>query len=227
MAHIQSGLAASDSNESTALLLQRLRDRDPSAMGALVSLYYDRVFSVCMSILRHRQDAEDATQETFSRFAKYFDKWDTRRPLEPWLITIAGNRCRTQLARKRPFVSLTPAEEPSSSPVVQDQATEALREEVSLVLERLPPRQRQAFEMFHENGLTYSQIAEQLGSPVGTIKTWVHRARTTLIDQLSKRDVVHLPIHRDQQSDGEATGEAVGEMVSGEMTSDATRRSAS
>ena len=47
-----------------------------------------------------------------------------------------------------------------------------------------------AFELFHERGMNYTEIALQLDCPVGTVKTWVHRARSRLIDQLLDREVV-------------------------------------
>lgn len=181
-----------DSHDSNAILVERFRNHDPSAMTTLVTRYYERVFATCFRILGHRQDAEDATQETFSRFAKYFDRWDPHRPLGPWLIAIAGNRCRTQLARRRNFAPLQASPEPVTQDLTQRQAADALREEVSLILITLPDNQRTAFKLFHEQSLSYNEIAERLKCPVGTVKTWVHRARTSLIQQLQRREVVHI-----------------------------------
>lgn len=98
--------------DSNALLVQQFRENDETAFSKLVRRHYPLVFRVCLKILGHRQDAEDVTQETFSRFAKHVDKWDVRRPLEPWLVTIAGNRSKTLLARRRAHQSLTSMVEP-------------------------------------------------------------------------------------------------------------------
>ena len=78
--------------ESNALLVQQFLENDDAAFSELVRRHYPLVFRVCLKILGHRQDAEDVAQETFSRFAKHVDQWDVRRPLEPWLVAIAGNR---------------------------------------------------------------------------------------------------------------------------------------
>jgi RNA polymerase sigma-70 factor (ECF subfamily) len=61
---------------------------------------------------------------------------------------------------------------------------------VSLALARLRDEYRQAFVLFHEQELTYVEISEVLDCPVGTVKTWVHRARRELADHLRRRGVV-------------------------------------
>ena len=60
--------------DSNALLVQQFRENDETAFSTLVRRHYPLVFRVCLKILGHRQDAEDVTQETFSRFAKHVDK---------------------------------------------------------------------------------------------------------------------------------------------------------
>ena len=100
--------------ESNASLARRIMAQENGAFTLLVERYHDFVFRICFAILRHRQDAEDATQDTFSRVAKYLDRWDPRRPLEPWLATVAGNRSRSHLARRKVYAPLTAADEPES-----------------------------------------------------------------------------------------------------------------
>ena len=176
--------------ESTAALARRISQHDSGAFAILVDRYHEFVFRICFGILRHRQDAEDATQDTFSRVAKYLDRWDPRRPFEPWLATVAGNRSRSHLARRRFHAPLTEAGEPQTLASSQAQAAAAMKEEIALAMDCLPSRQRMAFELFHEQSLSYVEIARKLDCPVGTVKTLVHRARQSLINQLRRRDVV-------------------------------------
>src|SRR5690606_32928718 len=110
---------------------------DPSAFAQLVSRYQDRVFRLCFRILRHRQDAEDATQETFTRMARHLSGWDSGRPIEPWLLAIAGNRCRTLLSRRRLILPLLAAAEPASDAAEDQRQAESLDEEVCVALESL------------------------------------------------------------------------------------------
>ncbi|TWU41985.1 RNA polymerase sigma factor [Novipirellula artificiosorum] len=190
--------------DSTALLIERYRQNDPTAFTQLVSRYHSLVFGVCMRCLRHRQDAEDVTQETFSRVARYLDRWDTRRPIEPWLATIAGNRCRTYLSRHRsPIVSPLPIE-PAGTHAEHQIAEQTLREEIGLALSQQPANHRMAFRLFHDQAMNYAEIAERLDCPIGTAKTWVHRARTGLMQQLVAREVLAgAPKHR---SKGDSPG---------------------
>ena len=177
-------------NESNALLAQQFRQNDELAFRKLMGRYHSLVFGVCLRILGHRQDAEDATQETFSRVARYLHRWDSRRPFEPWLVAIAGNRCRSLLARRRAFQTLSTTMEPISRDGLEQRAEESLREELSLALQQVPECQRLAFRLFHEQSLSYAEIAEVLNCPLGTVKTWVHRARAKIIEQLLEREVV-------------------------------------
>jgi RNA polymerase sigma-70 factor (ECF subfamily) len=192
-------------NESNALLAQQVRQNDESAFTKLVGRHQRLVFQVCLRILGHRQDAEDATQETFSRMARYLHRWDSHRPLEPWLIAIAGNRCRTFLAAKRVHQPLSSAFEPVSDQVRAELAADILREEVSLALEQLPDGQRRAFMLFHEQSMSYAEISKELDCPIGTAKTWVHRARGRVIQQLQQRDVVCGPTMDERRAENRVT----------------------
>lgn len=177
-------------HDSNALLVQQFLENDEAAFSKLVRRHYPLVFRVCLKILRHRQDAEDVTQETFSRFAKHVDQWDVRRPLEPWLVTIAGNRSKTFLARRRGHQSLSSTLEPVTDEVHAVRRADGLREELALALATVPAQQKLAFDLFHEHEMSYVQISAELDCPVGTVKTWVHRARFSVIRILRQRGVL-------------------------------------
>ncbi|MEM1070303.1 MAG: RNA polymerase sigma factor [Planctomycetota bacterium] len=176
-------------NESNALLAEQFHQNDENAFAKLVQRHHELVFRVCLRILGHRQDAEDATQETFSRVARYLHRWDPDRPLEPWLVTIAGNRSRSLLAKKKSHQPFALVADPPCEQVCQDQAAETLREELDLALTQLPSCQRRAFELFHHRSLSYAEIAAEMDCPEGTAKTWVHRARGSIIRRLQQREV--------------------------------------
>ena len=135
-------------NESNAILAKRVLEKDEAAFTLLFGRYYRRVFGVCMKFLQHRQDAEDVTQETFTRAARYLRRWDSQRPFEPWLVAIAGNRCRTFLANRKGHRSLSLANEPLEN-LSSVGAEASLSEEIDLAISHLPDQQRTAFELFH------------------------------------------------------------------------------
>lgn len=180
-------------SDDLRMLVRRCLDGEQSAMRQLVDRFADQVFGLCYRMLGHRQDAEDAAQETFSRVLRNLSRWDPNRDFEPWLFAIAGNRCRTALSRRirRPAAGGMVEELPDHRH--DERPAEHLAEEVSLGLVELRNEYRQAFLLFHEQELSYEEIAAALDRPVGTIKTWVHRARKQLIQHLIDRGVVEEP----------------------------------
>jgi RNA polymerase sigma-70 factor (ECF subfamily) len=164
---------------------------DQAAMARFVRQFQGSVFGLCWRMLRHVHDAEDVTQETLVRALRHLKRWDQTRPIEPWLLAIAANRCRTHLSKRRmPVLSLDLAENRAQSECWPSPAANHLREELGLVLEEIPIRWSRAFRLFHEHELNYTEIADMLDVPVGTAKTWVHRARREIVARLQRREVI-------------------------------------
>lgn len=159
-------------------------------MADLVHQFRGQVFGLCYRMLGHRQDAEDVTQEAFTRALRSLASFDINREFRPWLLAIAGNRCRSFQASRAHQPRQTDEVEKLTDRAGDLQHARNLAEEVELALRRLREEYRQAFVLFHENQLSYAEIAESLDCPVGTVKTWVRRARRELADQLRRRGVV-------------------------------------
>ena len=177
------------SDEVRELVRRSLRG-DQSAMADLVDQFRGQVFGLCYRMLGHRQDAEDVTQEAFARALRSLANWDDRREFTPWLLAIAGNRCRSLQAVRVRRPKLVDEFDALPDRAADRQQARNLAEEVELALERLRQDHREAFVLFHEHQLSYAEIAETLNCPVGTVKTWVHRARRELADHLRRRGVV-------------------------------------
>jgi RNA polymerase sigma-70 factor (ECF subfamily) len=172
-------------------LIDRCLAGEQAAMTEFVERFRTPVFGLAYRMLGHRHDAEDVSQESFVRALRSLHQWDRSRAMLPWLLAIVGNRCRTLLAsrRKRPTAGLA-ADQLADSRI--EPQTQNLAEEVSLGLAGLRVEYRQAFLLFHEQQLSYQEIAESMGKPVGTIKTWVHRGRRELVERLKARGVVEV-----------------------------------
>lgn len=176
-------------------LVQRCLAGDQTAMLALVDRYQGQVFGLCYRMLGQRQDAEDMAQETFVRALRSLRQWDGEREFLPWLLAIAGNRCRTCLGKRMRSPAMTPFVEQAPDHRRSNAGGRHLAEEVERALGRLRKEYRTAFLLFHEEQLNYAEIGAALDCPVGTAKTWVHRARRELTDMLRKREAVGRVSH--------------------------------
>lgn len=176
------------SDDEPKLVLRCLAG-DPASIRQLIARHEADVFGLCMRVLTHRHDAEDVTQETFVRVFRSLRRWDSSRPLRPWILRIAFNRCRTWISQR--------ARRPEAVDFLQDTAgkestddSAELAAEIRNSLQTLRPEFRSVFVMFHEQGMSYEEIAIVHERPVGTIKTWLHRTRMEVLDFLRKRGMV-------------------------------------
>jgi RNA polymerase sigma-70 factor (ECF subfamily) len=172
-----------------AILVRRCLKGDEAAIESLVARYQSDVFGLCVRLLHHRQDAEDVAQEVFLRVFRSLKRWDSSRPFKPWVMGITVNRCRTwmsQRARRPELVDYL--HETAASPSADDGAE--LAREIQAALGELRWEYRSVFVMFHERGVPYEEIAEAIEKPIGTVKTWLHRARLEVLDRLKRRGMI-------------------------------------
>ena len=172
-----------------AALVSRCRTGCPAAARELVERFRADVLAVCRRLLGHEHDAEDVAQEVFVRVFRSLARWDAARPLRPWVLGIAVNRCRTALGKraKAPELADYLHEAPDRRP--PDDSVE-LAGEIRAAVDALRDEYREVFVLFHEHGQPYEAIGEAVGRPVGTVKTWLHRARLEILDRLRGRGLV-------------------------------------
>jgi len=186
-----------DVSADEVALVRRCLRGDAEAVRTLVERFQAEVFGLSVRLLRHRQDAEDVTQEVFWRVFRSLRPWDSTRPLKPWIMGIVVNRGRTWLSRraKRPD-SVHYLQDSVAAPPTDDVAE--LAQEVQAALAELRHEYRAAFVMFHEQNQPYEDIARALDRPMGTVKTWLHRARLEVLARLRRRGMVATEFMRDK-----------------------------
>lgn len=174
--------------ERDAALADRLAVDLDSAFEALVAAHVDRLFTIALRILGSRSDAEEAAQDALVRAYRALGSYDDARirslRVRPWLTTIVVNVCRnrTRVQRVRTTeLAFDPGAEPVSDPVARRDAREAW----AALLETLPTAQRVAVVLRHVDGLSYTEMADALGKPEGTLKAQVHRGLAALRDALA------------------------------------------
>lgn len=175
-------------------LALRTREGDLGAFGELVRRYQSAVFNVAYRLLGNRSDAEDATQETFLRAFRAFNRFDLERPLAPWLKRIATNVCLNWLesARGKPHVTEADIAGSAANRVTMDSwanpqpnpeqklMTAEAAAEVRAAILRLPAHYRAVIELRHFQGQSYSEISETLGRSLSNVKSDLFRARRLL-----------------------------------------------
>jgi RNA polymerase sigma factor (sigma-70 family) len=172
-----------------AVLVRRCLQGDAQAIQAVVDRFQPEVFGLCVRLLHHRHDAEDVTQEVFLRVFRSLRGWDASRPLKPWVMGIAVNRCRTWMMKRSRRPELVDYLQDTAPARTADDSTELLAE-IRTALAALRPEYRIVFVLFHEQGQPYEDIARVMARPVGTIKTWLHRARLEVLNSLRERGMV-------------------------------------
>ncbi len=187
------------SPDDKALAAQAAAGRE-SAFRELLQRYERPVFSVVYRMVRDRALAEDLSQETFIRAFRAIDKYNPSYKFSSWIFKIAHNLTIDHLRRKRiDTVSLqgshhamTEEAQARTQPVVEsrDERPDAyvenkeLGSQIESAIGRLRPHYREVTLLRHVEGYSYNEIAEIMDLPLGTVKTYIHRARLELKEAL-------------------------------------------
>jgi RNA polymerase sigma-70 factor, ECF subfamily len=169
------------SGQDDAVLLNLVQRGDESAMAALFDRYSKVVYSVALRVLRDPSSAEDVLQEIFMQIWRSPDGFvATRGSLGGWLAVVSRNRAIDALRRKRPTESVEEMTLASNYNLADEAERNSLMDKARGVIQLLPIEQRKTLEMAFFDGLTHSEIAEMTGDPLGTVKTRIRSALTSL-----------------------------------------------
>ncbi|MCZ6918726.1 MAG: sigma-70 family RNA polymerase sigma factor [Gemmatimonadetes bacterium] len=181
-------------------VVERARAGHESAYRELVRRYERPVFSLIYRMVRDRERAEDLTQETFVKVLNALDSYRPEYKFSSWIFKIANNAAIDQLRRKEldtlsldgaPDAVTAERQEGTSlqladtgeSPLQELQARE-LGGQIEEAIAQLRPEYRSCILLRHVEGYPYEEIAEMLDLPLGTVKTYIHRARSQLRELL-------------------------------------------
>jgi RNA polymerase sigma-70 factor, ECF subfamily len=164
---------------------------DPSALAALYDRYAKLVFGLALAILCCREEAEDLTHEVFVSVCEHPSYDPARGSAGAFLTRLTRSRAIDRLRRRtrsdrllRTWHDATPPESVPRTPLEQMSMRRAAAR-VRELLAQLPDAQRQVLEMAYYGGLSQSEIAAGLATPLGTVKSLSRRALVTLGDALS------------------------------------------
>lgn len=166
-----------DPGPSDARLLEQLCDKNQQAMADVFDRYAGMVFSVALRVLKDPEQAEDVMQDIFFQLWRRPDAFvQGRGSLGGWLLVAARNRSIDRIRRRKPTDSTDDVVLPSNTNLASEVARNLLMEKVRDVLKMLPPEQQRPLEMAYFEGLSHSEIADQTGDPLGTVKTRIRMA---------------------------------------------------
>jgi RNA polymerase sigma-70 factor (ECF subfamily) len=181
-----------DRAATDAALVQRYLRGEMAAFEELMQAHEDRVFAVCLRLLRNREAALDATQETFVTVFRKADRFAGKSAFSTWLYRVAVNTCYDQARRNRRHATepLPEGRDPSDLAADDQYRSVELRPDLEAALAALPEEFRAAVVLADVEGLALQVVAEALGVPVGTVKSRVFRGRRLLAASLGN---LHAP----------------------------------
>jgi len=182
-------------------VIERASQGSESAFRELIRRYERPVFSLIYRLVRDRERAEDLAQDTFIKVLNALDRYDPSYKFSSWIFKIAHNTALDDLRRKHPdTLSIHGSPHASTqdeleatilTPASGDENPEefASSREIGGHIEKaiatLRVEYRTAILLCHVEGRPYDEVAEIMDVPLGTVKTYIHRARNELKKQLA------------------------------------------
>jgi RNA polymerase sigma-70 factor (ECF subfamily) len=184
-------------------LVARARGGDRGAFDELVLRHEDRVFNMAFRMLGNADDALDLAQEVFLSAYRALGSFEGKALFSTWLYRVTVNRCRDEMRRRAtvkhtrplPLSAARDGDDPAGDPPARAASpadAAAVRESHALVaaaVAALPDDAREALVLRDVEGLSYEEIAEILGVPVGTVRSRLHRARAIVRERLREAGV--------------------------------------
>lgn len=172
--------------------MKQIQNGSADALGHLYDEASPLVFSVAFKILANRADAEEVTLDVFTQVWKNPSSWDVARgSATAWLVLMARSRALDRLrwlkSRSGPaevpeiILAALPSPEHNAETVAEAKQQQA---RIQGALAQLTPEQKQALELAFYSGLTHQELSEQLGEPLGTVKSRIRTAMIKLKESL-------------------------------------------
>jgi RNA polymerase sigma-70 factor (ECF subfamily) len=181
-----------------AATLDRVRARDPEALGLFFERYFDAVYALVHRLLGDHAAAEDAASEVFMKLHRAAHQLDPGRDPTPWLMTIATNVCRDlwrsgayRMSRRKAAALDDPGVAPRLTSGVNEPERDALTAErdqiVHDALQKLPPQLRTAIVLRDWQGMSHQEIADATGIQHSAARKRYSRALAELAKLLQGR----------------------------------------
>jgi RNA polymerase sigma-70 factor (ECF subfamily) len=183
-------------NIEESKLIDLAKSGDKKAMAQLVKNYEQTIYNFAFKICRHRDKAENITQETFYSMVRSLNQFDSKSKLSTWLYRIVANHC-LMLARKeknRQFVSIDDDDSLYDEKYAVDYSrlptkyteNEELKKVLDDAISKLSPDYRMIFLLRDVEGLSTEETAEASDLSISAVKSRLHRARAFLRNEIMR-----------------------------------------
>lgn len=154
--------------------------RTDEEIAQLYETYVDMVYRLCITILKHKFDAEDAVQNTFIKLMRHNKSFASAEHEKAWLIVTATNTCKDMLRRaSRQDETLESHEDQLADPAADPAGADVLS-----AVQALPAKYRAPVYLYYYEGYSGKEIGTLLKKPAATIRNYLHEARKQLRQQL-------------------------------------------
>ncbi len=157
------------------------------AFAVIVARYTERAYRMALYILGCEQDAMDISQDAFIRAYRFLDKYDLKRPFFPWFARILRNLCYNCLKKRKRKQAYNIDDFQIAAPVKEIDIF--VKTAINKALLQLSPQDREIIGKFYFEQLSYQEIADELGVPIGTVMSRLYYARKRLKDLLKKDNI--------------------------------------
>jgi len=174
-------------------LIRRARQRDSAAFETLVEIYSPRLYGYFYRLTGRREDAEDLLQEVFVRVVRMIGRYEHENRFDAWLFRIATNLVRDRVRRRRRAAGVESSGGQQDEPGVLeevpdeevDQPDDVMQtaeqvDHMQRVLRQLPAAEREVILLRHFSQMSFKEVAEAMGTPLGTALARAHRGLAKL-----------------------------------------------
>lgn len=181
--------------EQVPELIRAIRQGDSDAFGTLVKLYEKRIYNLALHYVKQSEEAKDLAQDIFVTVYKALDTLRDETKFTTWLYQVAVNHCRNRYKRLRrrgffsshsiddpdSYVQLTSSDEPAGQLERED-----IIKIVRSAIAAMPETEKEILVLRDIQDMSYEEISDILGVPLGTVKSKLNRARAALKNKLKK-----------------------------------------
>jgi RNA polymerase sigma factor (sigma-70 family) len=177
-------------------IIQRVLDGDVRSFGILVDKHKAKAMTLAVRILKNREDAEEALQDAFIRMYRALSSFEWKSSFSTWMYRIVYNTCITAAGKKDQLsrLSIDTADGGEYSVLESSDMLPDIRVEsdefINIVheeVEKLPVAYGSTFTLFVLQEMSYEEITQVMGLPLGTVKARIFRARVLLREAIVKR----------------------------------------